>query len=172
VGLLGYPPLHRIDSEAHARTVALAPKVELLENLALFSAGSRAVLENLAGAAVEVEFPPAAVIITEGEASDAIYVLAEGEVEVTASGETGGPSRVIRTMTAPTYFGEIGVLERIPRTATVTAVTACRCERIDGESLLNALSSSPPSSTLMENNRARLAVTHPSRRVTYEESTA
>jgi CRP-like cAMP-binding protein len=70
-------------------------------------------------------------------------------------------------MSAPTYFGEIGVLERIPRTATVTALRDCRCERIDGDSLLAALTTSPPSATMMENTRSRLAVTHPSREATF-----
>ena len=60
-------------------------------------------------------------------------MLVEGTVEVTASGEAGGPARAIRTMQAPTYFGEIGILERIPRTANVTAAETCRCLLIDGE---------------------------------------
>ena len=55
------------------------------------------------------------------------------------------------------------MLGRIPRTATVTAVSPCRCERIEGDALLDALRSTPPSSTLLENARSHLAVTHPSR---------
>ena len=55
------------------------------------------------------------------------------------------------------------MLGHIPRTATVTAVGACRCERIAGEALLDALRSTPPSTTLMEGARSHLAITHPSR---------
>ena len=95
-------------------------------------------------------------------------MLVDGEVEVTAQGEDGGGLHHIRTMTAPTYFGEIGVLEQIPRTATVTALTQCRCERIEGEMLLEALATAPASSSLMENARSRLLITHPSRDLTYE----
>ena len=62
-------------------------------------------------------------------------------------------------MIAPTYFGEIGVLGHIPRTATVTALTGCQCDAINGDAMLQALSSAPPSSTLMEN--ARTPVAHP-----------
>jgi CRP-like cAMP-binding protein len=94
-------------------------------------------------------------------------VLVEGRVDVTAAGEQGGAEQHIRTMSGPTYFGEIGVLEHIPRTATVTTITSCRCERIDAETLLDALTTAPPSSSLMENASARLAVTHPSKAVTY-----
>ena len=62
----------------------------------------------------------------------------------------------------PAYFGEIGVLGRMPRTATVTAVGDCECELIAGEDLLEALTTAPPSSSLMENARARLHRSHPS----------
>jgi hypothetical protein len=167
IGVIGYPSLMSIDREAAASTQALAPKVAVLEGLGIFAAASRSVLERLARAATEVSFRAGTVIVREGEAAEFLYVLVEGEVEVTARGEGGGPERVLRRMTAPSYFGEIGVLERIPRTATVTAVGACRCEQIDGETLLGALTSAPPSATLMENARSRLALTHPSREPTF-----
>jgi len=63
-------------------------------------------------------------------------------------------------MTAPTYFGENGVLVRIPRMATVTARGPVKVLRIDGDRLLDALNASPASSSLTENARGRLAVTH------------
>jgi CRP-like cAMP-binding protein len=133
-----------------------------LEQLEIFATASRPLLERLAGAAVEMEFPAGSAIVCEGDAADALYVLVEGEVAVTARGERG-TERHIATMSAPNYFGEIGVLEHIPRTATVTALRECRCERIDGEVLLDSLTTAPASSALMENVRGRLALTHPSR---------
>ena len=66
-------------------------------------------------------------------------------------------------MTAPTYFGEIGVLARIPRTATVTALHRMplrgdrrrhAARRADGVTAVLSL---------MEQARGRLAVTYPSR---------
>jgi len=170
IALCGLASLNRIDRKTRDRAVALAPKVACLEGLGIFSTASRATLEGLAAAAVDAEFEPSAVIIREGDESDALYVLTEGQVEVSAHGECGGPERVIRTMAAPSYFGEIGVLEQIPRTASVTALTACRCERIEGQVFLDVLLAAPPSSALMENSRSRLAVTHPSRPVTFDLS--
>jgi len=167
VGLLGFPSLLRIDRQTSARTQALAPRVAVLEGLGIFASGNRALLERLAGVATEVAFAPATAIVREGDPADALYVLLEGEVEVTARGEHGGPERLLRRMTGPTYFGEIGVLEHIPRTATVTALSDCRCERIAGDALLDALTATPPSSALMENARSRLALTHPSRQPTF-----
>jgi MFS family permease len=164
LGLLGFPALVAIDRQASARAAALAPKVAVLERLDIFASASRSVLERLAASATDVRFPAGTVIVREGDAADALYVLVEGEVEVTARGESGGLERPLRTMTAPSYFGEIGVLRRIPRTATVTARTDSLCEKIEGEALLAALTSTPPSTSLMENASSRLALTHPSLR--------
>jgi MFS family permease len=162
LGLLGFPALLAIDRQAQGRAAELAPRVALLEQLEIFASASRAVLERLAAAAVEVSFAAGTAIVREGEPADALYVLSQGEVDVSARGESGGPDRFVRTMSAPSYFGEIGVLRRIPRTATVTARTECRCDRIEGEALLEALNAAPASTSLMENARSRLAFTHPS----------
>jgi Na+/melibiose symporter-like transporter len=167
LGLLGYPSLVVIDRVAAERAAALAPRVAVLEQLAFFASASRTVLERLAGLAEEEEAPAGSTIVREGEPAQALYVLAEGEVEVTARGEAGKEEQKIRVMSAPCYFGEIGVLERIPRTATVTAITDARLLRIEGAALLEALTSTPPSSSLMENAASRLAITHPSREPAY-----
>jgi len=162
LALAAFPALASVDRESAARAQAEAPRVALLEQLGMFAAAPRPVLERLAGAAREVSFPAGATILREGEGADALYVLAQGEVEVTARGEAGAGERRLRAMAAPSYFGEIGVLARIPRTATVTALSDCRCERIEGEALLAALAAAPPSVSLMENARGRLSLTHPS----------
>jgi hypothetical protein len=168
-GLLGWPALAAIDRASAARADALARGVALFERLEIFAVASRPLLERLAGLAQAVEFAAGATIVREGDPADALYVLAEGEVDVAAHGEARGQERFLRTMSAPSYFGEIGVLHRIPRTATVTARRPCRCERIEGAALLDALSSSPASPSLMENARSRLARTHPSASVEVPE---
>jgi predicted MFS family arabinose efflux permease len=161
LAVLGYPALLAIDRQTGARAAELEPRVAVLEGLGMFAAASRPILERLAAAASEVGFGSGHVVIREGDAADALYVLLEGGVDVSAHGEGGGPERPIRVMTAPAYFGEIGVLERIPRTATVTARGPIRTLRIDAEELFEALAASPPSTSLMENARGRLALTHP-----------
>jgi MFS family permease len=161
LGALGFPALMGIDRQAAVQAAALAPTVAVLERLEIFATASRPLLERVVNSAAEIPFSAGTPIVREGEAADALYVLVSGEVEVTASGELGA-ERVIRTMSAPSYFGEIGVLEHIPRTATVRALSDCRCERIEGEALLDALTAAPASSSLMENARGRLAITHPS----------
>jgi MFS family permease len=167
LAMAGYPGLRAIDRETEARARELALTVGRLEGLGIFAGARRPVLERLAAAATEVAFAAGETIVREGDPAEALYVLVTGQVQVSARGEAGGAERPIRVMTAPAYFGEIGVLEQIPRTATVTALTECVCEQIDGQELLEALTSSPPSSSLMATARGRLAVTHPSRSLTY-----
>jgi CRP-like cAMP-binding protein len=168
LAMLGYPALATLDRDARARLAELAPRIAVLERLGIFASASQAVLERLAAASTEVSFPAGTTIVREGDAADALYVLLDGTAEVTTHGVWAPrPDRTLRVMRAGSYFGEIGLLEGIPRTATVSAVDECRCYRIDGDEFLQALTATPPAASLLEGARTRLAVTHPSRRLTY-----
>jgi CRP-like cAMP-binding protein len=167
IALAGSPALRRTDLQSASRASELEPRVALLESLGLFAGASRPVLERLAAAAITETYAPATAIVREGDPADALYVLADGEVQVSAHGESGGTEQPIEVLMSPAFFGEIGLLEAIARTATVTALSECRCERIAGEAFLEALTTSPPSTALMETARGRLAVTLPSRRIAY-----
>jgi transmembrane secretion effector/cyclic nucleotide-binding protein len=168
LGLAGYPVLVALDRAAAGRLAELAPRIAVLERVSIFAGAGRPALERLAAAAEEVEAPAGAAIVSEGEPAEAIFVLVDGRVEVTSRGEAGAEPKVLREMGPGTYFGEIGVLERIPRTATVTAVEPCSCLRIDGDAFLAAITAGPAPTTLLEDARSRLARTHPSRRITFE----
>lgn len=156
-----WPWLARMDRAALQRLAELAPRIRLLETLNIFSAASRTMLERLAAAATERDIASKEVLIREGDEADALYVLTAGEVAVSARGEAGS-SRRIRTMNAPSYFGEIGLLEKIPRTATVKTLEPSTVLRIDGEDFLEALNSAPPAPAFVEQSRRHLARTHPS----------
>ena len=163
IGLLGYISLQRVDVSAAVRARALAPRVAVLEGLGMFAAAHQVVLERLAAVETDVAFERGAVIVREGDIADAMYVLVEGEVEVRAHRGAGLPDRLICTLTSPAYFGEIGVIERIPRTATVTAVSACQCARIEGSDLLESLSITGSVVSLVSTAQARLNVTRSAR---------
>jgi MFS family permease len=165
LSLFAVPALQRVDRETAAASALLAPKVALLEQLGIFASASRALLERLATEAGEKSFPTGTEIITQGAESDYLYVLIEGSVDVTSSGEAGGAAHPIRTMQAPTYFGEIGILQRIPRTANVIAAEDCRCALIDGKTLLDAIANANPSTAMVARTASLLSETHPSVRL-------
>jgi MFS family permease len=171
LALTCFPALARLDRVAAVRMAQLAPRIAILERLGIFAAAPRSVLERLAAACVPVEFAAGSAIVREGETADALYVVVDGAVEVTARGE-GEREQHLRRMGSETYFGEIGLLERIPRTATVTAEVDTSCWRIDGEAFLGALTTTPAATSLLEGARTRLATSHPSRELTYEGAPA
>jgi CRP-like cAMP-binding protein len=61
----------------------------------------------------EIDVAPGEAVVREGDASDAMYVILEGRFEV-KSGD-----RLIASLGPGDYFGEVGVLQDVPRTATV-----------------------------------------------------
>lgn len=94
----------------------LTRRVEELEAIGMFDGLSRAPLERLAGAVVEVTAQDGDVIVAEGDPADAVYVVRAGTVR--AESVAGG---WLRTMSTGDWFGEIGVLKGVPRTASVVA---------------------------------------------------
>jgi CRP-like cAMP-binding protein len=61
-------------------------------------------------------------IIRQGDPADRFYVIVEGRVEVSQLPPEGGEQRRLRTMGPREFFGEIGLLSDVPRTASVTAL--------------------------------------------------
>jgi CRP/FNR family cyclic AMP-dependent transcriptional regulator len=97
------------------------------------------------------------------------FVLITGEVEVLAAGEAG-VVQTLGTLTPPSYFGEIGLLEHRPRTATVKAVTPCTVFRINGVDFVEAMTVATLSPAALGRVQARLARTHPSASLTFGQS--
>jgi len=158
--VLGLMPLWQADRRAMVAVRALEPRIRLLESLDLFAGASRLAVERLAQMATETTVAPGDVIIREGDEPDALWVLVTGEVTVSARGEAAR-ARQLRTMGPGTYFGEIGLLRRVPRTATVSALEACTLLRIEGTDFLDAVQSAGVSSSLLSQSSSRLARTHP-----------
>jgi CRP-like cAMP-binding protein/predicted MFS family arabinose efflux permease len=167
------PRLRGLDRQAEVTRRRLAPKVALLEGLRVFEGAPRQALETLAAAMEERPVPAGAVVVAEGEAADAFYVVRSGTLAVLSAGERGGPPARVNTLGPGDYFGEIGLLERIPRTATVQASVESVVERLDGQDFLGILNQAPSTSgTLLDGVVGRLARTHPSHRVTMSEGAA
>lgn len=158
--VLGIWPLLRTDRRAMAAVRALTPRVALLESLDLFTGASRMTLERLARSATEVNALAGVTLIREGDEADALWVLVSGEVAVSARGEAAYARR-LRTMPAGSYFGEIGLLRGLRRTATVRTLVDSNLLRIDGDDFLDAIQGAGVSRSLMSQSSARLARSHP-----------
>jgi hypothetical protein len=147
-----------LDAAAERGRRALGPRVAVLEGLRLLDGAGRAALERLAAAVEEERVPAGTVVLRQGDPADDLLVLVEGELVVDHDDGTG--PRRINEMAAPDYLGEIGLVERIPRTATVTTDTDALLWRIPGALFLDAVSGGPAfSSALATGISTRLART-------------
>jgi MFS family permease len=81
-------------------------------------------------------------IIGQGDEADFFYVIVEGTVEVTQT-DTEGQERVLREMKSGDFFGEIGLLSRVPRTASVTALTEGELIALDKQTFLDLVEGGP-----------------------------
>jgi CRP-like cAMP-binding protein len=163
--LLAWPWLQRMDREAVARRDALRPRTELLRRCGIFDSVSEGALEQLAGDAEEMDTITGQVVIGQGEPADALYVIDSGVFVPSAVGDDGS-TLVLTAMGPGSYFGEIGLLEAIPRTATVVAEGPGRLLRVDGAAFLAALTEEAPSAAFLDGASLRLSRTHPSQRLT------
>jgi MFS family permease len=131
--LLASRRLLEIDRRAPVPVVEIA----LLRSLPLFSPLGAPALEGLARELAELRVPAGTAVVREGEPGDRFYVVAEGDLDVSAQG------RELRTIGRGEGFGEIALLENVPRTATVTARTDTRLYALDKPSFLASVSSHP-----------------------------
>ena len=80
---------------------------------------------------------PGQVLFEQGSMGNLIYVVSEGELDIVRE-LAGGGEELVRVATAGDYFGEIGTLFGLPRSATVRARTDAVVDRLHGESLPRA----------------------------------
>src|SRR4051812_8860791 len=111
-----------------------------LAQVAIFSALPPEEIEHLAATLAEREFPAGAVIITEGDAAECLFIVIEGEVEVIMAFGTLN-ERLVGVSPVGSFFGEMGLMNPgSRRTASVRARTQTRMlemTRADFDALLN-----------------------------------
>lgn len=161
LSLLGRPALQRMDRRSAVRRAELAPRQRLLAACDLFAHVSDGGLEQLAEGAEIVDVTAGSTVVVEGDPAESFYVVERGLLSVAARGE-GVHAQPISALGPGEYFGEIGLIEHIPRTATITALEPTRLIRLSGSSFVDALSEYAPSAALLQGASLRLGRTHPS----------
>jgi len=120
-------PQPRVIGAAAARALAATPLFAGLPSDAL-----QALVANLQLVSLE----RGERLFREGDRSDALYVIVEGEVSV----ETVGPPRAETSRLGPgAFIGEVALMTDQPRSATVTCVAAAELLRIDRHTLSRVL---------------------------------
>ncbi len=120
-------------------------EVALLRDSELFAPLAPPELESVAGRTRWLTAERGDVLIREGDPGDRYYVLETGSLLVTQRGHD-----LNRLDERGTGFGEIALLHRVPRTATVTANAACVLLMLERVDFLEAVTGHDVASVLAE----------------------
>ena len=96
-------------------------RTELLGACRLFSGVKPADLAGVAGRAIEVEFPTDRVIARQGEIGTGFFLVVDGAVKVIRDGTE------VAILGPGEFFGELSVLDGLPRIAQVVTIEPTRC---------------------------------------------
>jgi MFS family permease len=131
--LVAWRWLRRLDTSMVDRDqdVALLRRIPMLAPLPLPA------LEHLARGLEPVTVPAGADVVVEGEPGDRFYVLQTGHAEVLGGDQT------VTGLGPGDSFGEVALLRRVPRTATVRATTDLVLRALDADRFLTVVTGSP-----------------------------
>lgn len=133
-------PLRRVDAVGLARPAEL----NLLRSLPMFAPLGPPALERLASNLVPAHAHAGSVVIRQGEPGEHFYIVVRGLVEVEVDG------RPVRREGPGEWFGEIALLRRVPRTATVRAVESTELLTMERRLFLEAVTGLPASASVAE----------------------
>ena len=114
-------------------------KIELLRRIPLFAQCSKSDLQRIARIAEEIDFEAGTLLMREGERGHEVFVVISGQLEVWRRREGGqiaslGPGEVV---------GEMALISKKPRNATVRAATPVHLLRIRDTDFLRLLDQIP-----------------------------
>ena len=110
--------------------------------LAQFPGAEDPEVQRLLGCATRVVLGPREVIVREGDAADALFIVLRGEAHVSRETGKAEDSQFLARLGEGQFFGEIGLLQNAPRNATVRSgphgATLLRVDRKTVDALLAA----------------------------------
>jgi CRP-like cAMP-binding protein len=105
---------------------------ELIDQLPLFDDVPEDVLSDLAGRVRLRTYRPGQPVVRQGERAEAFYVVRRGVLQVVEEDpESGEEVRTLRVLGRGEAFGELGLAEASPRTATVRTIQNSEVFQVD-----------------------------------------
>ena len=111
----------------------LREELDAIKNVEAFRTLSVAAANQLACGLIPVTTATGDVVVRQGEPAEDMFVIGSGDFDAEVDGQR------VRTMQQGDYFGEIGLLFGVPRTATVRCVQAGALWRLRREDFLRAV---------------------------------
>ena len=146
---------------ADMATVA-APPTELVEQMAgapLFEGASNETIAKLAARGVVRRYRRNTYLFHQGDDSPEVFFVLEGRVEISSDSATGH-RQLHTTLDGPQFFGELGVLGGMPRTAAALALEESNVWVVPAAAFLEFLSEEPAASRSLLRALARQVQSH------------
>ena len=109
-------------------------KLSVISASPLFEMLSNQELSAVADLSVPRSFSAGEPVFEEGELGDSLFVIVSGEVEVFRR-EPSGRARVLATLSPPEFFGEMSLIDKEYRSASVRARTDAQLLQLSAEQL-------------------------------------
>jgi phosphoserine phosphatase RsbU/P len=116
-------------------------KMEMLRGLSFLEGAGPAALERLSALTTERRFEPGALILEEGSFGSEVFLILEGQVDVVKG--QGADEMLIATRGPGDLFGEMGLVERAPRFATIRAIEPTRLLELSEAAMRSLLADEP-----------------------------
>jgi CRP/FNR family cyclic AMP-dependent transcriptional regulator len=117
-------------------------RTELLRTIPMFHELEEGDLNALATSVVERRFDAGAMIFNQGDSGDAMYIVADGHVNIHLPGEAS--RRVsLKDISRGEYFGELALFDDKPRSASALATTEAVLLELSRETLAKYLQKRP-----------------------------
>ncbi|MGZ5063565.1 MAG: cyclic nucleotide-binding domain-containing protein, partial [Usitatibacter sp.] len=108
-----------IDQKRHA----VGERTMTLKAVPFFTPLSDKELDVVRAVASEKNYPKNAVVLTEGEVGDSLYMIMSGKVKVFI-GDEEGREIILKILGPGAFFGEMSMIDKQPRSASVTTIEA------------------------------------------------
>ena len=119
-----------------------AETAEFLGRVSIFQYLDQEVLERLAGQLTLVSLPEGP-IFKENDPVHGLYIMKTGTAKVTKTAQGGGPEAVLNILGQGDSFGEIGLIDGMPRSADVSAMQATECYLLERDVFFSLLERHP-----------------------------
>jgi CRP/FNR family transcriptional regulator, cyclic AMP receptor protein len=100
-------------------------EIDFLRNISLFAGFAADEIREIFENSKKRAYPSGSIVVYQGDPGEVIYLILKGKVKVVLT-HPKGKEIILNTLDSGDYFGEMSVFDRMPRSATVVAMEACR----------------------------------------------